>query len=402
MVGGRIRTIGWVAVPLLLLAGGLVAILLLGGEETAEPGEALPSAGTRAQAGVGEGDRGLEATVGQLLLAGFDGDAPPPAMRAAIERGELGGVLIRRQNWPARRAGERTVERLEKLAADAPAEPLLTTRQEGGPYRELPDLPPSQREIEIGDKGEIRVAQRSGEETADALRKAGFDLNLAPVADVATLDSPIADRSFSELPDVAAAMTIATLSGCRLARIACAVSHFPGLGGASQDTRQGPATISIDRPGLAERDLLPFRAAIAADVPAIVLSHGLYSSYDPVTPASLSSELIEGLLREQMGFRGVAITDDLEAGAIRAGRQVPEAAVAAIAAGADMVQLGDHRQLEPVRDALVEAVERGEIPSERLEQASGRVLALKRTVGAAPRPEAEGERGGPESGEGGE
>ena len=127
-----------------------------------------------------------------------------------------------------------------------------------------------------------------------------MDLNLFPVADVATVDSPVAGRAFSDDAATAAEMTAAAVRGCHDAGIACAVLHFPGLGAASQDTDQGPATVSLDeRPSRARPGAV--RAAFAERVPAVVLSLAFYAAYDPVTPGAMSSEIATDLLRDQLG-----------------------------------------------------------------------------------------------------
>jgi beta-N-acetylhexosaminidase len=308
----------------------------------------------------------------QLVLAALppDADQGPP----------IGGILLDARSWPGAEPGTRLIAKLRD-AADETIPPLVATAQEGGPYRELADLPPAERAIEIGDRGAAKAAEDWGELTAAPLAAAGFDLNLGPVADVATLDSPIADRAFSDDPAVAAAMTAAALRGCRRGGIACAPGHFPGLGGASQDTDSGPATVSVDRTTLLGRDVAPFAAAIRGGARAVVVSHALYAAYDPVTQASLSPQILDGLLRVELGFEGVAITDDLSAGAIRSGHRVPEAAVAAIAAGADMVQVGDPAQVGATVRALAAAIGGEEISDRRADDAVGRVLELKRSLG---------------------
>jgi beta-N-acetylhexosaminidase len=206
-------------------------------------------------------------------------------------------------------------------------------------------------------------------------------MNLGIVADVATIDSPVGDRAFSDDANVTAQLTAAAIRGCEEAGIACAVRHFPGLGAASGSTDAGPATVSLDSATLATRDLLPFEAAIAEGAPAVVLSHAFYAAYDPVTPASLAPEVANGLLRERLGFTGVAITDDLATGAIRATGGVRQAGVTALAAGADMLLVESPAEAEGVRDGLLAAVESGEVPEDRLDQAVGRVLELKQNLG---------------------
>ena len=171
-------------------------------------------------------------------------------------------------------------------------------------------------------------------------------------------------------------MTATTIESCEDADIACAVSHFPGLGGASQDTDLGPASVGVDAATIASRDLLPFQAALGAGAPAVVVGHGLYAAYDPVTPASLSSAIATDLLRGDLGFEGVAISDDIGAGAVEAVTDPGDAAVEALSAGIDLVQVTDPADVERVRRALLAAVEAGELPAERLEEASRRIARL--------------------------
>jgi beta-N-acetylhexosaminidase len=176
-------------------------------------------------------------------------------------------------------------------------------------------------------------------------------------------------------------MAAAAARGCRVGGIAGAPSHFPGLGAATQDPGAGPASVAVDRETRINRDVAPFRAAFARGAPAVVVSNAFYSAYDPVTPASLSPEILGGLLREETGFEGVAITADLEEGAIRAGYDVPDAARTAISAGADMVQISDPEDVEDARAELLAAVASGALAANRLDGAAGRVIDLKLDLG---------------------
>jgi beta-N-acetylhexosaminidase len=327
--------------------------------------------------------RGLDAQeqVDQVLLLGFDGaDASAPIVAELRER-QLGGVLVGPQNGAS-------PELLNAIAragrADGRIPPLIVAAQEGGIYRAFPELPPPERAIDIGDTGDPELAQAWGAETARALAGLGFNLNLFPVADVGTIDSPVGGRAFSDDNIVAAELTAAALRGCAETELACAPLHFPGLGAASQDTAEGPATVSLDAASLEMRDLEPFRAAVAEDVPAVVLSLALYSAYDAVTPGAMTPEVAQGLLRDELRFKGVAITDDLGSGAVKATYRVPEAAVAALRAGSDLVQITSVEDQTRVREAILAAVESGELPPERLAEAAGRVLELKRELGLVP------------------
>jgi beta-N-acetylhexosaminidase len=369
------------AVSLAVVTTAAIWLLLFRGDDD---GEATDEPARGVSESVATLVRGLSPTerVNQVLLLGFEGTDQTSPIFGTVTSEEVGGVLIGPQNWVDAEQGSALAGALRAAGlSERRTAPLIVAAQEGGEYRSFGDLPPEQTQLEIGDAGSVQSAESWAMEAGRALRAAGFDLNLFPVADVATLDSPIADRAFSDDPAVAAAMTAAAVRGCRAARIACAAIHFPGLGAASQDTNQGPATVSLDPASLADRDLQAFNAAFAERVPAVGLSLSFYAAYDPVTPAALSEPVATGMLRDELSYDGLAVTDDLGAGAIKAGNTVPEAAVAAIQAGADMVQIASPEEQDGVREALLGAVRSGAISEERLAEAAGRVLELKRARG---------------------
>ena len=382
MRGSRLRIVLRRGFALALLAAlGAVAWFLFVRDSGDDGRERTRIPGVSAKAG--ELVRGLDRAgqVDQVLLFGFDGtDATAPIVAEVRER-QLGGVLVGSQNGASPELMT-ALARAGRSGGRIP--PLLVAAQEGGVYRAFEDLPPAERAIDIGDLASAERAQAWGAETAQALADAGFDVDLFPVADVATLDSPLGGRAFSDDSLLTAELTAAALRGCQDAELACAPLHFPGLGAASQDVVDGPATVGLDAASLEARDLEPFRAAIAERAPAIVLSLALYSAYDAVTPGALAPEVADELLRGKLGFKGVAITDDLGAGAVKATYRVPDAAVAALRAGADLLQVASADDQRRVRDVVLAAVSSGELPAERLAEAAGRVLDLKRELGLIP------------------
>jgi beta-N-acetylhexosaminidase len=161
-----------------------------------------------------------------------------------------------------------------------------------------------------------------------------------------------------------------------------AVKHFPGLGSADQSTELGPASVGLDLEQLRQRDLRPFRAAFAAGAPAVLLSHALYPLSDFTRPGSLTRAIATDLLREELRFQGVAITDDLADPAITSSYSAPDAAVQALQAGADMLFIsgpaGDQRAAYA---AVLGAVRRGDVPRRRLDDAVLRALEAKKDYG---------------------
>ncbi len=324
----------------------------------------------------------LAQMVDQVMLIGFAGTSARGDIEDELRAHQLGGVLVGASNWPGARQGAQLVGGLRAagLAGNRVA-PLIVAQQEGGPYRALDDLPPASSEYEIASTGKPDAVEQWAQGAAAALRAEGFDLDLFPIADLTGPTSPVRDRGFAANPQAAAAFTVAALSGCAAAKMACAPAHFPGLGSASQDTDDGPASVGLSPQGLEASDLLPFKAAIRRNVPALVISLSFYAAYDPVVPGALSQAVATGLLRDQLHYKGVAITDDLEAGAIRGTEPISQAAVEAIAAGSDLVQVSDPKDVDAVRQALTSAAEDGTIPQQRLADAAARVLELKRRVG---------------------
>jgi beta-N-acetylhexosaminidase len=162
--------------------------------------------------------------------------------------------------------------------------------------------------------------------------------------------------------------------------------HFPGLGAASQPTEDGAANVGLSPQQLGARDLVPFKAAFDAGASGVMIGHGLYSTDEFVTPASQSSALVTGLLRNNLRFGGVAVSDDLESPAITSSYSVPDAAVAAIKAGVDMVWIsGPSSDQSAAYLAVLNAARRHEIPAARIQTAVLRILQTKQYLGLIAR-----------------
>lgn len=376
----RRRLLVAIALAVVATAAVVLAIALAGGG-----GDSAPATETSASVDpapvASPSDSELDDLVNGVILAGFEGTDPGSEIIGEVTDHQLGGVLVGSDNWAGKGPGEKLLGAIRDAGStDDRLPPLIAVAQEGGPYRVLEDLPPEEREVEIGKTADPEAAATWMGDSAKALRDVGFDLDLAPVADVATLDSPIADRAFSDDADIAAQMTAAAVRACADEGIACAPAHFPGLGGANQSTDIGPASVGIDAATLAGRDLLPFRAAFDAGAPAVVISSAFYTAYDPVTPASLTPAITTNLLRDEEGFEGVAISDDLSGGAIEAVNTPADAAVEAIGAGIDLVRVTDPGDVDDVRKALKQAIDDGTLGVERLAEAADRVEDLKKSL----------------------
>ena len=213
----------------------------------------------------------------------------------------------------------------------------------------------------------------------------------------------VGDRAYSDVVDQVTGYAIATVDAYGEAGIFAAAKHFPGLGSASQSTELGPANVGLTLDELAVRDLVPFRAAVEADVPGIVVGHGLYGVDDFLTPASTSETIVTDILRDDLGFDGVAIADDLTAPAITSSFRTTTAAVDAVKAGIDTVYVSQDDEVQrDVYDALSQAVRKKVITRERLDEAVTRTLVAKREAGVLELESGDGESGsGSGSGGGG-
>ena len=355
----------------LLLAGLSILLQRSGGDDDAEPAPVQAPEKIKRELG----RLALAQKADAVVISGFA--TANSAARLARES-EVGGILVGPEDWYGSFKGRTLLSRLQaQNSAGGRTPPLVVGRQEGGAYRSYPSLPPALGQRDIAATGDPAEAREWAAQTGRAMTKVGFDMNLAPIADVATLDSPLSDRAFSDDPVVVTAMAGAAAQGCRKSGMACAMPFFPGLGAASQSTLEGPASVGLDPESLSVRDLEPFRAAIRQGVPALVLSLALYAGYDPVTPGALSPSVATGLLRDDLGYKGVAISDDLSTGVPATSLSPPKAAVRALAAGSDMVVVSDPGEAAAARDAIARAARSGGLPSERLDQAAARALSLR-------------------------
>jgi beta-N-acetylhexosaminidase len=304
--------------------------------------------------------------------------AQDPLARAVVDAG-VAGVFLSEPNV-------RTAAQVRALSAGLRARagrPLLvSTDEESGRVAltaRIVGQGPAPRDL-ARDRtpGQVReFAAGLGRRLADV----GVNLDLAPVADLD--DGPrsgvIGSRSFSADPERASDYALAFAAGLADAGVAPTVKHFPGQGRAAGDTHKVTATVQTPVEELRTTDLVPFARAVAAGVPVVMLNHVQYTALDGDLPASLSPKAY-ALLRET-GFDGVAMTDSVGMGAVNLRWDFPEAAVRAIAAGADAVLATDGHQAVRMRDALVQAVRSGRLPPARLDQAAARLAAL---AGADP------------------
>jgi beta-N-acetylhexosaminidase len=317
------------------------------------------------------------ALIGQMLMVRMNGAATPELVRQA-RAGEIGGVILfPPPDQPVEQLSDE-IARLQDAARDGGRPPLLVAiDQEGGEVRRLPDGPPDRSPAELAAPGDEPEARAEGRRTGRYLARLGIEVDLAPVLDVPSSPASfVASRAFGSDPRVVASNGSAFADGLESGGAIPTAKHFPGLGKAVANTDLEPSEIDASKDELGD-DLAPFREAIARGVPMVMVGHATYRGLDPKAPAALSPAVVGGLLRGELGFEGVAISDDLGAGAIRDAVPEREAPVAAARAGIDILLLAGTADGAPAREALDEALERGDLGRADLERSLVRILSLK-------------------------
>ena len=352
-----------------------------GGRRTAPPPNALvPPAGAPPAAREPAVDRlTLRQQVGQLIVLRFAGTTPPDYVREALRERRAAGAILFRDNVtsPAQ------LRALTRALRRAGGRPVVAVDQEGGEIRIVPWAPPAgSAPAQAADRSVRADARAAGA----ALRGLGITVTLAPVGDVPSVaGAALGGRAFSSDPDAAAAAMAASVAGWRAAGVAATAKHFPGLGGATVNTDDGPATVARSRAELEATDLPPFAAAIGAGVPLVMIGHARYPALDRDRIASQSAPIIEGLLRRELGFRGVVVTDSMEARASLATGGIATVSERAVRAGADLLLLTGQGSFAPVQRHLLALARRSPGFRARVRESAARVLALKARGADAPR-----------------
>ncbi len=316
---------------------------------------------------------------GQRLVAGFQGTGVPAALRRAIRSGGLAGVILFAENLPSRSAGRRLVRRLQAIPRPPGLrDPLLVmVDQEGGLVKRIGGAPSASAE-EMGARG-IAFSRRQGRATAANLRGVGIDVDLAPVLDVARPGGTISatHRGFGSTPARVAAAGVAFAEGLQRGGAIATAKHFPGLGAARQNTDFAVERIRLSKATLRRVDGAPFRRFIGAGGEMVMLGTAIYPAFSP-RPAAFARPLATGELRSRLGFRGVSITDAMEAVAVRDFGGAARAGMAAARAGTDLVLFADFRQAARARRALQRGLRSASLDRAAFERSIDRVLELRR------------------------
>ncbi|HET8978303.1 MAG TPA: glycoside hydrolase family 3 N-terminal domain-containing protein [Solirubrobacteraceae bacterium] len=365
-----------------LIGLGLLAVLALAAVSVAV---ARPSGPARARRLT------LNELAGQRIVYAYAGLRPPAALLSAIRAGEAGGVIFFGPNVASAGQIRGVIAELQRASLASPLHRrlLMLTDQEGGEVRRLPG-PPALSEKQIGARSRgAGLARLAGAGAARTLSGAGMNVNLAPVLDIYRTPGNFIDeyqRSYSSRPARVSALAAAFIAAQQQHGVAATAKHFPGLGAAAvnQNTDLRPVTLTVPAGTLRSVDEAPYRQAIAAGVKLVMTSWAVYPALDPRLPAGLSPAIIQGELRGRLGFRGVTITDGIDAGAVTPYGNLATRSVKAAAAGADLILCA---AVDPARNsptiglqamhAIAAAIAHRRISRPSAEQAAARILALR-------------------------
>lgn len=330
------------------------------------------------------GKMSLDEKIGQMFIIGVDGTSVDEDMKNVINSRKPGGIILFSGNITG---PEQLTDFMNAMkAANSGNIPLFVSiDEEGGRITRLPEqLTALPSAMSVGEIDDAAFTYRIGRLLAAKIKAFGINMDFAPVLDIFSNpnNTVIGDRAYGTTPQSVEKHGIQVMKGLRDEGIVAVVKHFPGHGDTDADSHYGLPSVGHNKDRLAGFELIPFRKAFSEDADAVMVAHILVESLDRDLPASLSPVIIGGLLREEMGFDGVVITDDMTMRAITDNFDIGEAAVRSVVAGSDIILVchGRDRQAEAM-DAVKKAVEEGVIDEARIDESVARILKLKEKYG---------------------
>ena len=323
----------------------------------------------------------LNEKIGQMLIVGFDGQNINENIKSLILDNHVGGVIFFSNNVESLEGVINLTNELKKINTSNKFPLFIAVDEEGGSVSRTPNeflaIPSAQY---IGAFDDENINYNIGKIIADELKQQGYNMDFAPSLDILSnpYNTVIGDRSYGETSDIVSRLGIKTMEGIRDSSIVSVIKHFPGHGDTDVDSHYGLPLVEKSLAELKELELIPFENAIKAGADAIMISHILLTKIDSENPATMSKEVITNVLRENMEFDGVVITDDMTMGAIIENYDIGEASVKSINAGADIILVchGYENELNVI-NSIKNAVKNNIISEERINESVYRILKLK-------------------------
>ncbi|GGA77612.1 hypothetical protein GCM10008025_21430 [Ornithinibacillus halotolerans] len=323
----------------------------------------------------------LDEKIGQMIIAGIEGTTPTPETINLIEDYKVGGIIFFRDNLTSYSQARNLVNGIKRMNANSNNIPLfLSVDQEGGRVFRLPDLEGLPTSWDIGINNNPELSYQVGNILAQQLHAYGMNMNYAPVLDVNNNpDNPvIGDRAFGDSPDLVTKLGIQTMKGMSEENIIPVIKHFPGHGDTTVDSHYELPLIDKSLQQLYDLELIPFIEAIGQGADVVMIAHILFPQLDSVHPSSMSKAVITELLREELGFDGVVVTDDMMMDAIENHYDIGDAAVLSIKSGTDIILISEHYEdIVHTIEKIKMAVQQGELSEQRIDESVERILRLK-------------------------
>lgn len=334
----------------------------------------------------------LSEKIGQMVLVGMDGTEVQSDISLLIKERQVGGIILYSDNIVSAAQTNKLLAGLKQINHEAGGKLplLLSADQEGGRVSRLPkEITKFPASKSVGSTNDTNYAYQVGTALGEAMKAVGLNTDFAPVLDVNTNpDNPvIGDRAFGSTAKLVSSMGVQEMLGIKSQGVIPVVKHFPGHGDTSVDSHFGLPIVNHDLQRLRSIELVPFRSAIKEGAPVVMIGHILMTKLDPDTPASMSRIIIQDLLREELKFNGVVITDDMTMGAVGKVKAIGPASVQAVLAGSDIILVGhDVAQQQSVLHALTTAVQNGKIPQSVIDASVYRIAKLKQSFGLSDQP----------------
>ncbi|UJF32115.1 beta-N-acetylhexosaminidase [Paenibacillus hexagrammi] len=323
----------------------------------------------------------LSQKIGQMLIAGIDGTEDSEQTRRLIQSDRIGGIIFYKNNIQNTVQFVQLVNALKRDNEGNPVPLWLSVDEEGGRVTRLPDeLQKTPSNQVIGQMNRPQLAYDIGSLLGKELKAFGLNMDFAPVLDINSnpKNPVIGDRSFGNNASIVTKLGIQAMKGLQAEQVIPVVKHFPGHGDTSVDSHVGLPVVlnSLDR--LRKLEFVPFAEAVKEKADAVMVAHILLPKVDADYPASMSGKIMTDLLRKEMGFEGVIMTDDMTMGAIVKNYTIGEAAVQAVSAGANVIMVGhEYSNVETVVQELTRAVEDKRISMNAIDESVTRIIRLK-------------------------
>jgi beta-N-acetylhexosaminidase len=324
----------------------------------------------------------LDEKIGQMLIIGMDGYVLNDNIKGIIESNGIGGFILFGSNINSTEQLLELTNSLKEANAVNKIPLFISIDEEGGRISRIPkpvkNFPTNKI---IGKINNDEFSYEIGYVLAEKVKSFGFNMNFAPVLDVNSnpRNPIIGDRAFGSKAELVSSLGVQTMAGMSFGGVIPVVKHFPGHGDTSVDSHVGLPSVNNDLERLNSFELIPFKAAIDNGVQCVMVAHILLPKIDKENPATLSTAIITNMLREQLNFKGVVITDDMTMGAITENYDLAAAAVQSVKAGSDIILVAHkYENATAAMKSLKAAVQSGEITEQRIEESVYRILTLKK------------------------